>query len=593
LQDYPYTANVKKFDPDNLSLSAILVLLVVFGAPLVFSLWANNQKYQYDGAHSMGVDTLGRLHIQVGNELYRYNRVGEHINTINLEPMGVQDFVGDLTFFPNNDLLLRKGSYDPGLLESIAILNRQKNLSAVESELGQGMFRCNLATAECQRFGDDSIDFNRGYFSIHDNDDGSVFVSDASRHRLYKFDENGHLLGKQESGFIFPNQMAMSGDKLFLVDTNNHAVKEISKNDVSLGETINEFTNFLSIPDQSEFTWPYGLIQAGEYWWTIVLDNDMDQGAVYLFDMDWNYVRSLPLQADAHPTALVEFAGSVLLTDIESSAILRFDLDGNPAGSFADPVVSHRLLANTEKREHFVFLWLSGLTAFFVLLLASVLYAIADFIKRTPTPTTSATIIEASTLPTNDIQWMPVANPLHQPATQAKLQVAGLAAVLALLASFLFYSYNYSESSALYGYTEPLPISLASMLISVCIALFFLTETGRFQLGVLNETLLLRDRKTNTLFQAAGSSILFDGRVVAIGRMSTPIFNIRRPHKKELDFAVKHVYPSLADSTTLTPSTMQSYLLKNRDLRLMRQMTAYATVFLPLLALYLTVLFSQ
>ncbi|MEE9322516.1 MAG: hypothetical protein V3U76_18890 [Granulosicoccus sp.] len=584
---------MKKFDPNNLSLSAILILVCVFGAPLIFSLWANTQKYQYDGAHSMGVDAHGRLHIQSGNELYRYGRDGIHLDTINLESMGVQDFVGDLTFFPNGELLLRKGNYDPGFLESIAILNRQKNLSSVESETDQGLFRCNLDTTECQRFGDGSIDFDRGYFSIRDSDDGSIFISDASRHTLYKFDNNGELLGKQESGFIFPNQMALSDGILFLVDTNNNVVKEIDKSNASLGQTVNETAGFLTVADQSEFIWPYGLIQAGDYWWSIVLDNNMDQGAVYLFDRDWHYVKSLPLQADAHPSTLIEFAGTVLLTDIESSNIQRFDLDGLPIGTFADPVINQKLAANTELREHYDFLWLTGLTAFFTLAMAAILFAIADFINKTPTPKPSATTIDISTLPADDILWMPMTNPLHQPETQHKLQVSGLAAVLALLASFMFYSYNYSESTAQHGYTGPLSITLAFMLISVCIALLFLTETGRIRIGVYDGKVLLRDRKTNTLFQAAGPDILFDGQVISIGRLSTTIFNLRRPPQKELEFALKNVYLPLADSTTVTPRAMQSYLLRNRDSRLMRQMLAFAAILLSVLVLYLAVLYLQ
>ncbi len=574
---------VKKFDPNNLSLSAILILVCVFGAPLVFSLWANTQKFQYDGAHSMGVDSHGRLHIQSGNELYRYDRDGNHLDTINLVSMGVQDFVGDLTFFSNNDLLLRKGNYDPGFLESIAILNRQKNLSSVKSEADQGLFRCNLDTTKCQRFGDGSIDFDRGYFSIRDSDDGSIFISDASRHTLYKFDSNGELLGKQESGIIFPNQMALFDDKLFLVDTNNNVIKEIDKSDATLGQTINETAGFLTVADQSEFIWPYGLIQAGDYWWSIVLDNNMDQGAVYLFDRDWHYVKSLPLQADAHPSALIEFAGSVFLTEIESSSIQRFNLDGLPIGTFADPAINQKLVANTELREHYDFLWLTGLAAFFTLAMAAILFAIADFIKKTPTPKPSATTVDISTLPADDILWMPMTNPLHQPETQHKLQVGGLAAVLTLLASFMFYSYNYSESTAQHGYTGPLSITLASMLITFCIALLFLTETGRIRIGVYDGKVLLRDRKTNTLFQAAGPDILFDGQVISIGRLSTPIFNLRKPPQKELDFALKNVYLPLADSTTLTPRAMQSYLLRNRDSRLMRQMLAFAAILLSML----------
>jgi len=156
---------MKKFDPENLSLSAIAIVVFPAIIMLFIWIWIAGKPYDYDGARVLAVDNNGVTHIQVEKSLYRIAPDGAALPTIDLAELGVTDFIGDMTFNEQNELLLRRGSYQTGFLENLSIYYRVSNKRPVNGEQNDGMSLCNLYTRHCRNFPELGVDFNRGFFS--------------------------------------------------------------------------------------------------------------------------------------------------------------------------------------------------------------------------------------------------------------------------------------------------------------------------------------------------------------------------------------------------------------------------------------------
>lgn len=444
----------------------------------------------------------------------------------------------------------------------------------------EGLFRCNLTTSQCRRFGDGSIDLDRGYFSVLDKEAGTVFISDSSRHTIYKFDLDGTLLGKQESGFEFPNQMAIADGDLFLVDTNNKMIKELNTSDESMGSPVGVHPVYESAAAIAGFNWPFGLIKAGDYWWIIVLDGNMNKGAVFLYDEHWRYVRTLPLRDAALPVAMRLFGDTVLLTDVEATEIYRFDLQGNPQGVFEAPALQKKLTAFAIKRQHFSRMKIAGYVVFALLLIIGMLYTHYDRVRNIPGAKKTDRFKHPANLSIADVRWLTTGNPLHESGNQKRIQNIGLLVVVGLLAAAVYYANGMPVSGSI---TLISPM-LAMILVWLCFMLLFVTENGRVKLGIIGDQLVLRDQQTNQIYCGRGSDIFFDGNTVAVGRFSVSVYN-QRGSVIALDSLVKDVFPTLIDSSTMTTTQMRAYLWRIRDPRIVRQSIWLGFVVVVMLAL--------
>ena len=554
---------MKRFDPNNLSLSNILAFLVPSIILLSIWLWLSQKPYDYDGARGLAVNNAGVVHIQVGTELFRIDRQGNTLPKIDLSELGVVDFVGDLTFNDKDELLLRPGAYQTGFLENFAIFNRESNQHTLEAASGDGLVLCDLNAMQCRPFGGGVHDFNRGFFSVYNQVDGTTVVSDASRHELHKYDVNGLWIASYNKELKFPNEVVFDDNDLFLVDTNNKVVKQFDHADDQFGKLLR--SHITANPDSivNRHDYPFVIEKAGDNWWLIMLDSAMNRGGVYMFDSQWNYIDVLDLGDADLPVGLLSLGNEVLVTDIESNGVLRYSLTGSKLGLFEHAQLNAVLEKNTEQRSFYKILGFAYLTL--MALLTVSLFAWAILLQRRSSKSQLAESKEfeparelvISTIE-DTVQWMPGTGLLGSLEKARKVQLICVAFIALAIALSVFYINAYVEEDIVVAAHSKALLWFAC----ACCGLLFLTEEYRVRIGVYQEQLILHDQISDRAFLASGKTVLHDGQRIAFG-----VFAAKTHHASnrgsELETFVRHVYPLLSTATIINPTTMEMWRYKN------------------------------
>lgn len=547
---------MKKFDPDNLSLSATLVILIPLAIFFSIWLWLSQKPYDYDGARGLAVDSAGVVHVQVDKYLYRIDKAGNTLPKIDLTELGVIDFVGDLTFNDKDELLLRPGAYTTGFLENLSILFRVSNKRTLEADAGDGLILCDLNVMQCRPFGGGAHDFNRGFFSAFNQADGTTVISDASRHEIHKFDADGHRLATYKKALQFPNEVVFDDNALFLVDTNHKVVKQFEQTDDQIGKLLK--SHITANPDsiKSRYDYPFVVEKAGENWWLIMLDSDMHKGGVYLYDANWNHIDTLDLGDSELPVGLLSLGDEVLLTDIESNGVHRYSMAGENLGWLEHAELNAALAHNTEQRKYYKTLGFSYLALMAIL---TVLFFIFAFLQQSRINKAQLAeykdIVPARELTIGTVegmvQWMPGTGLLGSLEKARKVQVACFVFIVLAFVMAVFYISAYLEVvSALAAYSEPLLLAAFA-----CCGLLFLTETYRVRIGVYQEQLILHDQISDRAFLASGETILHDGHQIAFGVFAAKTHHVTNKGT-ELAAFVRHVYPLLSSATIINPKAM-------------------------------------
>ena len=208
----------------HLKPTTILLTLLFFGILLGAKFWAGHQALLVSHLARMHPHPDGRLFVQLGEELYAYTPEDGSEERFDLRELGIAEMVGDFAFFNNGDLLVRKGRYDPGLLENFRRFLRLTNRQPEIAEGGDGgLFRCRLETARCDPFGPRMLNLNSAFHLTLDLVSERVFLADTSRHRLLLFAPDGEELDRFEQGLKFPNQILFRDGRLY-VATNDHYI---------------------------------------------------------------------------------------------------------------------------------------------------------------------------------------------------------------------------------------------------------------------------------------------------------------------------------------------------------------------------------
>lgn len=336
----------------NTRINPVLAIAIVllFGSILALQFWAGGKALEYEGPNHLHVDTTGNLYIQIGETLLKYDASGRLFNQYDLKEMGVEQMIGDFALFNNGDLLIRRGQYNPGLLENIRRYLRHTNTSPQEAPDDEtGLFRCNLNTRICARFGDGSIDLNNAFHLFMDPNTEEVYASDTSRHVLRKFNQLGEQLSSIKEGFFFPNQILLQDKLLYVADTNHHQIHIVETGIENFGQTrathdirtIAETAEDLRTQQiLSGHTWPTALLPVGDHWWVNNMTHEMRNGGIYIYDQQWQMTGRLALPDDADPVSLTRFNNSILISDMSLNRIYRFDLTGQQQEDFTSKALA-------------------------------------------------------------------------------------------------------------------------------------------------------------------------------------------------------------------------------------------------------------
>jgi hypothetical protein len=338
-----------------------LVLALTFVA-LAAWMWAGGEAASIGGPAELRTDREGHLYVQIQNQLIEHDADGEFLKTHDLSNSGVELFLGAFDFFANGDVLLRRGPDPRSFGDNLRAFQRKTNeQSLVPSAPESGLFRCDLDTTICTRFGQKGIDFKAAHSIFIDRQTDDVYISDTTRHVLRKYSANGVELAGPVTGFRFPNQLLVANEQLLVADTNHHRIVIVDLRTAKFGEIIDKKNVVPGEAGKEHQSWPSHFAQVGDGWWVNNMRTGMNEGGLYIFDENWSYDSRALLPPGADPISLIAYRDEVLVSDWDNDRIHRFSFAGNPLPDFKSTGLEQVLMKSRAARSRYEMMSYSGI----------------------------------------------------------------------------------------------------------------------------------------------------------------------------------------------------------------------------------------
>ena len=332
----------------------VAIVLLLTGVAVGVWMWGTGVAASYGGPAAMAVAPDGQRFVQIQNYLVEHDAKDVYVRTHDLEGLGVEQFLGGFAFFSNGDVLLRRGPDPRSFFDNLRAFGRATNhKSIVPDAPASGLFRCDLETSYCARFGDKGIDLKAAYSVYIDWQTDEVYISDTTRHLLRKYSSEGVELAPPVGGFRFPNDLMVHDGQLLVADTNNHVIRSVKAESAAFAESIDRKD---VVPRAAKSAGPRGpsrFGRVGEQWWVNNKQTGKDKGARYVFDNNWQYVRRIELPPDADPISILAVDGTVWVSDWKNDVVRTFAPTGQARANLESAGLETILSASREERRKY------------------------------------------------------------------------------------------------------------------------------------------------------------------------------------------------------------------------------------------------
>ncbi|MGB5334132.1 MAG: hypothetical protein WBN07_00815, partial [Woeseiaceae bacterium] len=302
--------------------AALVILLAV--AALGVWMWGSGGAANIGGPSELRSDPDGHIYVQMQNHLLEHDSEGRFVKIHDLGDLGVTLFLGSYAFFSDGDILLRRGPDPRSLADNIRAFQRKTNQQSLEPDTPDtGLYRCDLEAKSCTRFGKQAIDFKAAHGIFIDWQSDEVYIADTTRHVLRKYSAEGDLVAGPVHGFKFPNQLMVFNNKLLVADTNHHVIRMVDARSATFGRLLARKD---VVPRQAQAagqTWPSHFARISDEWWVNNMSSNMDEGGIYIFDENWQYLRKAALPRHADPISLIAIGADVLVSDWNNDRVYR------------------------------------------------------------------------------------------------------------------------------------------------------------------------------------------------------------------------------------------------------------------------------
>lgn len=323
----------------------VAILIVLFFVGLIgFNFFFNQRALEVERPTFVAVTSDGRLAVQVGRRLFLIDSAGGE-EVVDLGQLGFADNIGNFDFFANGDILLRTGSGIRSLSEELEVTLRFGNDNFAPAT-DNALSRCSLGQLTCSEFSAHLPGFDRAFRVFVDRKDDTVYLADASRHRVLKLDGSGQLLAFRD-GFKFPNQVALIEDQLWVADTNHNRLVAVSAETEGFGEELLS----IAVEPDSQHIWPSAFVRVDDEWWVLAMGNNMSDGIVVRYTTKGTELGQLDMPRNADPLSVGIFGDDILVTDYRNFAIYRFNRDGGRLVDFSTPLLAKELAAKQSEAE--------------------------------------------------------------------------------------------------------------------------------------------------------------------------------------------------------------------------------------------------
>jgi hypothetical protein len=532
-----------------------IVVLVLAAFAIVVKAWADGRVLELGGPAQLLRAPSGDVYIQIQNQLLQHGPQGEFKRRINLTELGVHRLIGGISFFPDGDILVRRGDDPRGFYGKLRAFARLENKHSIfSSKPGAGLARCDLDSMQCSVFGDPAIDFGATFHAFIDPEDSAIYFSDTSRHALRRYSADGREVSTVASGMRFPNQLLVQDSALFVADTNNH---RIARFDLSSRQLPKESTSIDVVPGEAAARgerWPTHLVQIDGRWWVNNMRRDMRNGGIYLFDENWRFIKRLELPGGADPIAILPFGSGALITDWNNDRVYRLDAAGRLTGDFTSTGLDELLRESRERRNFYkVVSWLG--IALFALVLAGLL--VKGLSQRAAGGRPQSSPQESGTIePPADWVWFrPDAALVGKVRRSARV---ALAAMAVLMAMFVVLAVAREQWFILAGLALP----LAGLAAISWLMYWMVGAVLRTEIGLKGDQIALRNHRGRESRSAlrhvvfSSSAIATRSQAVLLGQPHKSIYD-----RQQLD---EQLLPHLAKATKISEWQMQLALIRLR-----------------------------
>jgi hypothetical protein len=284
----------------------VALVLAITGIGIATWMWGSGAAANIGGPSELKLDPSGHAYVQIQDKLVEHDANGQYLKTHRLGDMGVDLFLGGFDFFANGDILLRRGSDSRSTADNFRAFQRKTNERSIEPESpDSGLFRCELDTKVCTRFGQTGIDFKAAH---------GIFIDRKT-------------------------------DEVYISDTNHHELRIVDPRTESFGDELARKNVTPELATAARQTWPSHFIRVGDGWWVNNMRTGMNQGGIYLFDDNWRLIRKLILPDGADPIALLAFGDEVWISDWYNDKVRRFSTAGKPLADLdstgLDDILAH------------------------------------------------------------------------------------------------------------------------------------------------------------------------------------------------------------------------------------------------------------
>ena len=539
----------------NSEVHPAVVALVLFLTAVAIGvwMWGSGAATSIGGPAELRAGPDGHHYVQIQNYLVEHDENGEFVKTHDLESIDVELFLGTYGFFSNGDVLLRRGPDPRSFGDNLRAFARKTNLSSISPETADsGLFRCDLHTQQCERFGNPGVDFKAAHGIFIDRSTDEVYISDTTRHLLRKYSPTGEEVAATGETFKFPNQLVLHEGRLYVADTNHHKIQVVEPGADSYGDIIIGIDVVPTEARLADQRWPSHFVRVGSTWWVNNMKTGMNLGGLYVFNNDWHYVKRIALPEDADPISMIALNDEVWVSDWNNDVVRRFAASGDPLPDLESAGLEEILARSRVERRQYTLYSYGGVALVVFVLLALLVRAYAVSMN-TDTSSSGVTEPHNETGVSGDLYLEPDEKALKRMRVATMLVGILLLPLVALL-GYVFAAYDDPRLGI------PFIIPVVGLFLIYAAILWIVNSNRGTAIRISGDTLTLRDhtgRESSCALRDVRysvSTVATRDAAVFLGQPPAPVYS-REAIANEL-------IPRLASAQQVNPFTMTRILIE-------------------------------
>ena len=327
-------------DADQTSVSKSLATAPIIAAAIVFlafmlvglRFWAESWVQPDFGLGTVAVDPHQQPVVQIGEQLLFHDRAGLATRDVALASFGFEN-ASAFDFFDNGDLLILQ--QEPPATVPVWL----QTWLGMQERAGASLRRCQIESGNCETL---LAELGPTSFVVDRRTD-QIYLADAQADSLRKLSSAGKTIASRAIELTDPLHLNLQEGILYLTQSGTDAVLVVKPDDREFGKALDTINLKVANASQTGHIYPGDVAWFNERWWAIMQSRDGSTAGLYLFSPRWQFERRVELPDTAHPAALARWSAKMLVSDLGSETIYRFDAATRAEKEFSSASISSSL----------------------------------------------------------------------------------------------------------------------------------------------------------------------------------------------------------------------------------------------------------